>query len=216
MTGPSLSSQSAPSGRPQAERVTAALLDAALLTLAEEGFEAATVARLAARARTSKQAVYRRWPDKTSLVAASLRAALNRVSPPAPRRGNVAQDLRLYLSNLVEALQDTPLGRAIKSVSALKNQPQLAAVLQEAEDARRLALRQIFIATSFEADMETRIDLLLGLVYFKLHVRDQPVSPDDIEAAVHLVLGLTAPKSPAVNPHPGTGNTPDRAPVPFP
>ncbi|MBD8875526.1 TetR/AcrR family transcriptional regulator [Roseibium polysiphoniae] len=216
MTGSSPSYPSGASGRPQAERVTAALLDAALLTLAEEGFEATTVARLAAQARTSKQAVYRRWPDKASLIAASLRSALNKVSPPAPRRGNVAQDLRLYLTDLVQALQATPLGRAVRSVSALKNQPQLAAVLQEAEDARRLALRQIFIATPFEADMETRIDLLLGLVYFKLHVRDQPVSPADIEAAIHLILGLTAPKSPAVNLRPETENAPDRAPVPFP
>ncbi|MBS8259905.1 TetR/AcrR family transcriptional regulator [Roseibium polysiphoniae] len=216
MTGSSPSYPSAASGRPQAERVTAALLDAALLTLAEEGFEAATVAQLAARARTSKQAVYRRWPDKASLIAASLCSALTKVGPPAPRRGSVAQDLRLYLTDLVQALQATPLGRAVKSVSALKNQPQLAAVLQEAEDARRLALRQIFIATPFEADMETRIDLLLGLVYFKLHVRDQPISPGDIEAAIHLVLGLTAPKSPDVNPRPETANAPDRAPVPFP
>ncbi|WP_153768697.1 TetR/AcrR family transcriptional regulator [Labrenzia sp. CE80] len=216
MTGSSPCYPSTASGRPQAERVTTALLDAALLTLAEEGFEATTVAQLAARAHTSKQAVYRRWPDKASLIAASLHSALNKVSPPAPRRGSVAQDLRLYLTDLVQALQATPLGRAVKSVSALKNLPQLAAVLQDAEDARRLALRQIFIATPFETDMETRIDLLLGLVYFKLHVRDQSVSPTDIEAAIHLVLGLTAPKSPAVNLRPETENAPDRAPVPFP
>jgi AcrR family transcriptional regulator len=198
--------QSSEAGRPQAERVTRALLDATLEELAAGGYEATTIAQLARRARTSKQAVYRRWPDKAALVAAAIRSALEAANPSPPQRGNVAQDLYVCLTNTVEALQETPLGDAIRALVPLRLLPELNAVLSEAEDARRLVLRQIFIATPFEADMETRIDLLLGLIYFKLHIRGQKVTRGDIETAIQLVLGLTAPRAPV----------PPRGPVPFP
>lgn len=183
-------------GRPQEARVTRALLESALQELALNGYEATTIARLAARAKTSKQAVYRRWADKPTLIADAIRHALAEANPAPPQRGSVAQDLRVCLGNTVSALQDTPLGDAIRALVPLRKHPELDAVLSEAEDARRLILRQIFIATPFEAHMETRIDLLLGLIYFKLHIRGQRVMDADIETAIQLVLGLTPPRAP--------------------
>ena len=78
----------------------------------------------------------------------------------------------------------------------MRQDPALATILEEAENGRRLILRQIFIATPFEADMETRIDLLLGLIYFRLLIRDLPITEQDIETAIYLVLGLVAPRDP--------------------
>lgn len=191
-----LSADAGSAGRPQEARVTRALLEAALQELGANGYEATTIARLAAQAKTSKQAVYRRWPDKPALIAAAIRHALAEADPAPPQRGSVAQDLRVCLTNTVSALQDTPLGGAIQALVPLGKYPEIDAVLSEAEDARRLVLRQIFIATPFEAHMETRIDLLLGLIYFKLHVRGQRITDADIETAIQLVLGLTPPRAP--------------------
>jgi len=183
-------------GRPREARVTRALLESALQELALNGYEAATIAHLAARAKTSKQAVYRRWADKPALIADAVRHALAEASPAPPQRGSVAHDLRVFLGNTVSALQDTPLGDAIRALVPLRKHPELDAVLSEAEDARRLVLRQIFIATPFEAHMETRIDLLLGLIWFRLHMRGRKITGDDIETAIQLVLGLTPPRAP--------------------
>lgn len=184
-------------GRPKENRVTDALLEAALKELAEKGYEAMTIASLAARVHTSKQAIYRRWKDKAALAAAAIRHALAQANPAPPQRGSVARDLETALTNTVNALQDTPLGGAIRALIPLREHPELRDVLTEAEDARRLLLRQIFIATPFEAEMETRIDLLLGLIYFNHHIRARQVTPEMIGSAIHLVLGLTAPKEPA-------------------
>lgn len=184
-------------GRPKENRVTDALLEAALKELAEKGYEAMTIASLATRVHTSKQAVYRRWKDKAALAAAAIRHALAQANPAPPQRGSVARDLETALTNMVNALQDTPLGGAIRALIPLREHPELRDVLTEAEDARRLLLRQIFIATPFEAEMETRIDLLLGLIYFNHHIRARQVTPEMIGSAIHLVLGLTAPKEPA-------------------
>ncbi len=181
-------------GRPQESRVTSALLEAALAELADNGFEKTTIAAVAAQARTSKQAVYRRYGGKAGLIAAAVENALASANPAPPQRGSVAEDLRQCLSNTVRALQETPLGGAIRALVPYRQDPALAAVLNEAEAGRRLILRQIFIATPFEADMETRIDLLLGLIYFRLLIRGTLITNEDIETAIYLVLGLVAPR----------------------
>ncbi|MCV0427768.1 MAG: TetR/AcrR family transcriptional regulator [Roseibium sp.] len=186
-------------GRPQDDRVTDALFQATLKELSSHGLEGTTLSAIAARARTSKQAVYRRFTDKSELIATSVESGLVKINVMSPRRGSVAADLRQFLSGTVRALQDTDLGGAIRAIVSSRDVPALAKVLAEAEAGQRLVLRQIFIATSFEADMETRIDLLLGFIYFRLLIRDQIVTETDIETAVYLVLGLVAPRDPAPN-----------------
>ncbi|MEP4767705.1 MAG: TetR-like C-terminal domain-containing protein [Roseibium sp.] len=184
-------------GRPKESRVTSALLEAVLEELAANGFEGATIAAIAARATTSKQAVYRRYADKAELVAAAVRHTLDQVNPAPPQRASVAEDLRLCLKNTVDALQQTPLGGAIRVLAPYRQHPALKSTLDDLEANRRLVLRQIFIATPFESDMEIRIDLLLGLIYFRLLIRDIKITPEDIETAIYLVLGLVAPRDPA-------------------
>ncbi|WP_269580977.1 TetR/AcrR family transcriptional regulator [Roseibium sp. Sym1] len=185
------------SGRPQDDRVTTALLEAALRELSQNGYEATTIAAVAARARTSKQAVYRRYRDKEALIAAAVGRALAAAHPGPPQRGSVAEDLRQCLLGTVRAFQETLLGGALRALVPYRDRPALAAVLEEAEAARRLVLRQIFLATPFETDMEARIDLLLGLVYFGVVLRGQTISEADVETAIYLVLGLVAPRDPA-------------------
>jgi len=186
----------ADAGRPRQTRVTEALFEATLCELAENGYDKATIAAIAGRARTSKQAVYRRFAGKDVLIAVSVERALAAANPAPPQRGSVAEDLRHCLSNTVAALQETPLGGAVRALVPHRRKPELAAVLEAAEDGRRLVMRQIFLATPFEADMESRIDLLLGLIYFRLLIRDRKVTEADIETAIYLVLGLVAPQDP--------------------
>lgn len=185
-------------GRPRESRVSSALLRATLEELAENGYEKTTIAAVAARARTSKQAVYRRYNGKEALIAAAVEGALAGGNPGPPQRGSVAEDLRRCLSTTAQVFQEMPLGGAIRALVPYRHLPELARVLEEAEASRRLVLRQIFIATPFEADMETRIDLLLGLIYFRLLIRNVEIGAGDIERAIYLVLGLVAPRDPAV------------------
>ncbi|WP_299473732.1 TetR/AcrR family transcriptional regulator [uncultured Roseibium sp.] len=173
-----------------------ALLNATLVELAEGGYAGTTIAGIARRAGTSKQAIYRRFPDKTALAAAALANGFLAFRPDPPLRGSVAEDLRRYLIGLAKTLTETPLGGAIRSLSSYRHIPEIAAVFEEAENGQRLALRQVLIATPFEADMETRIDLLLGLVSFGMLVRGYVPTAYEFERAIHLVLGLVAPRDP--------------------
>ncbi|WFE91718.1 helix-turn-helix domain containing protein [Roseibium porphyridii] len=185
-----------PAGRPLDNRVTSALLDAALSEVSEHGLEKTTVAEIAARAHTSKQAIYRRFSDKTELVAAALLEAFRLSVPPPPQRASVAQDLQQCLQYYTALLHQTRLGPALRSLVPHRREQRLVAVLDEVEASQRLMLRQVLIATPFESDMETRIDLLLGLIYFRILLCGIDIRNDDIERAIYLVLGLIAPREP--------------------
>ncbi|MBO0344724.1 TetR/AcrR family transcriptional regulator [Roseibium sp. CAU 1637] len=176
--------------------MTRRILDSTLQEIASTSYEKTTISNISRRSQTSKQAIYRRWKDKARLVADALKAGLAASPPAPPQRGSVAQDLKVCLTHLVEAMQETPLGEALRSVIPLRDDAHLRAVLAEAEDERRLHMRQILIATPFETDMETRIDLLLGLIYFRLLTRGIRIEARDIDSAIQLVLGLTPPKDP--------------------
>jgi AcrR family transcriptional regulator len=69
------------SGRPRDAAIDGAVLDATLHQLARDGFSALSLASVAAAAGTSRPAIYRRWPDKESLVVDAI-ARLAQVAPP--------------------------------------------------------------------------------------------------------------------------------------
>jgi AcrR family transcriptional regulator len=59
-------------GRPLDENVDAAILDTAWRLLLEEGYARMSIARVAEEARVGRPAIYRRYKDKSELVAAVL------------------------------------------------------------------------------------------------------------------------------------------------
>jgi AcrR family transcriptional regulator len=65
-------------GRSRDPGIDARLLAAAYRHLSVNGFEALSLTGVAQEAATTRQALYRRWPDKASLAAAALAAAADR------------------------------------------------------------------------------------------------------------------------------------------
>ncbi|GIU90357.1 MAG: TetR family transcriptional regulator [Acidimicrobiia bacterium] len=81
----------ASAGRPRDTTIDEAVLDATLRRLARDGFAGLSLAAVAAEAGTSRPAIYRRWPDKVSLVVDAI-ARLAQVAPP-DAGGNPFEDL---------------------------------------------------------------------------------------------------------------------------
>ncbi|MEU7061521.1 TetR/AcrR family transcriptional regulator [Streptomyces sp. NPDC046197] len=83
-------------GRPRQERVTDATLEAVIELVTEQGVKAVTMDAVAARAKVSKPAIYRRWPSKQALIIA---AAETRVGPlSVPDLGDIRAELREVLT----------------------------------------------------------------------------------------------------------------------
>ncbi|NLU69463.1 TetR/AcrR family transcriptional regulator [Streptomyces sp. HNM0574] len=101
-------------GRPRAERVSGAVLDAVVVLVAERGLGALTMDAVAARAGVSKPAMYRRWPTKQDLVIA---AAESRIGPlTVPDLGDFRAELHAVLTARMEAYRQPGVARLLAGV----------------------------------------------------------------------------------------------------
>jgi AcrR family transcriptional regulator len=128
------------------------ILDAALATLAEHGYEATNMNDVAARAGVGKAAIYRRWSSKAALITDALiywRPDL--VASDAPDTGSLAGDLDvvveraranddtmvsndLILRVALEATRDRELASALNDLVLLKGRRVMSAILRQAAD----------------------------------------------------------------------------------
>src|SRR5215472_1849460 len=79
-----------------------AILEAAWDELVAVGYAHLTVDGVAARARTSKAVLYRRWPNLPSLVLAAMRHHGPILSGPVPDTGSLRGDVLALLSRMSE------------------------------------------------------------------------------------------------------------------
>jgi AcrR family transcriptional regulator len=84
-------------GRSRDPGIDARALEVANRHLAAYGYEAMSLAAVAQEAGTTRQALYRRWPDKASLAAAALQAAID--AGPATTSEDPLADLTAELAD---------------------------------------------------------------------------------------------------------------------
>jgi AcrR family transcriptional regulator len=85
--------------RRRGRALEAALLDAAWAELTETGYDAFTIDAAAARSRTSRAVLYRRWPNKQQLVHAAVVHAVSKDPVIAPDTGNLRGDVIALLNH---------------------------------------------------------------------------------------------------------------------
>lgn len=177
-------------GRPLSTRLTAVILDVVLAGVAAHGVRGLRTVDVAAIVGTSKQALYRRWPDKATMIAEAVRHVLAAGNPVPPGTGDLARDLEIVLGNTIRQLVETPLAGAIAALVAERNDAKLAAALSAVLEERRGVLEAVFHAAktrgdiAADRDIARDIDALLGAIYFRLLIRRLPVVPDDAKAIV--------------------------------
>ncbi|MDR3289574.1 MAG: TetR/AcrR family transcriptional regulator [Peptococcaceae bacterium] len=91
--------------RRRGEVLEAAILQAAWDELREVGYNRLTMEGVAARAKTNKAVVYRRWANKAQLVSAALRKYIMRPVTEVPDTGSLREDVRMLLRGLSSVLQ---------------------------------------------------------------------------------------------------------------
>lgn len=94
----------------------AAIYQATLAELADIGFLALSMERVAERAGAGKASLYRRWPNRTALVLAAVGHALPARILPADQ-GSLRADLVAGLTAVADLLNG-PLGEALRGVVA--------------------------------------------------------------------------------------------------
>src|SRR5689334_10808610 len=120
---------------PSASRRRGATLEQAILRatideLLESGYEALTMDRVARRAGTNKNAIYRRWPSRAALAVAAYRE-LNVGEQPLPDTGTLRGDA-LELLRRANRSWTSPAGQLRRSLFAgVAHDPELLALIQE-------------------------------------------------------------------------------------
>jgi AcrR family transcriptional regulator len=94
-----------------------AILQAAADELAEAGYPNLTMDRVAARAGTSKNAIYRRWPSRAALSVAAYRQMLPTDPEDTPDTGDLRSDA-LALLNRANDRMSSPIGKVLRELLA--------------------------------------------------------------------------------------------------
>lgn len=186
------------------------LRDAALVLLAEVGYDRLTMDAVAARARAGKTTIYRRWPGKAELVVDSL-SCLKRV-PEIPDTGSLRQDLRALAESITSAESRFGAQVTIGMVNALARDAELRRVFREKFIAPRMAgFRTVFERAVARGEMPDGHDLdLLARLFPALALHQLVMSGElpDTGFAGQIVDEVVYPLATA----PAAGTGPARMP----
>jgi AcrR family transcriptional regulator len=178
-------------GRPRSQEADAAILSAALDLLLERGVEATSIEQVARRAGVTRATVYRRYPDKTRLLIATMEAAYGD-PPPSPEIRDVEHLLagwahvlaeprqRRLLRRLYGAIDDFPeLVRAYETRFGTHRDQARKQVLEQARDRGQLPP---------DTDPGVLLDVLTGAVWQHLVSRPDTGTAAEVERFLRAVL----------------------------
>jgi AcrR family transcriptional regulator len=118
-----------------------ALYNAALAELAAVGYGGLTMEGIAARARTGKAALYRRWSSKHDLVLAALLYALPPVPEPRPDR-SARENLMAILVAHCDLVAGKTAFPGLRIMNQLLHEPELRAIFADAVVRPRLRITE--------------------------------------------------------------------------
>ncbi|MEU4819554.1 TetR/AcrR family transcriptional regulator [Micromonospora aurantiaca] len=118
------------SRRRRGEELEQAILRAAAEELRESGYAGMTMDRVAARAGTNKNAIYRRWPHRAALGVAAYRH-LSDAAMPNPDTGTLRGDA-LEMLRLANETWSSPHGAVLRGLlAAAADDPELLTLMRE-------------------------------------------------------------------------------------
>ena len=190
---------------PVAQRKRGAALEDAILAaaydeLTETGYASFSVEGVAARARTGKASIYRRWPTKQLLVLDALCDTL----PTAQQCGiavafdesvTTTQALHLVARNIAAVLE-SPAGNAMRAIKCEAfSDPELARTVDERFQAPRRAALLALLERGVErgevrAEAVTDLvaDVLPAVIAHRVILMREPVTEHDISAIIDEIL----------------------------
>ena len=172
-----------PVGRPRDPHVDQAVLEATFTMLAEVGYDGVTIEAVAHAAGVSKNAIYRRWPDKVAMVLDALATAATAKDHPVDT-GDIRADITTMLTTMATAFSGIDGRLAISLVSDVTRHPALAeAFRSKLIEPRRRELqdrvRRAIDAGQLPANSDVELLTALGPALLYHRMLFDGVAPDD-------------------------------------
>lgn len=177
-------------GRPRDERVSQAIIGAALGQLLERGYGGMSMDGVAAAAGVGKPAIYRRFPGKPELVTAAIRSILPTIEEPDT--GSTRDDL-VDVARQARPMTDGRFALLLGTVlSEQERQPELMEAFRERIIGPRRELGRRVIKRGIERgevraglDVEQALDAFAGNILGR-HVVGLPFDDAWFEAALEF------------------------------
>jgi AcrR family transcriptional regulator len=169
-----------PGGR--TARIRAAVLQAVISELVENGYAGTTVERIAARAGVAKTTIYRRWGRLDGLLA-DLMTQYAAQEIPVPDTGRLDSDLRALAREIVASLQNPAIRAAFGSVVAAAIQDRAAREVLSRFLAARTAVMTVIVRRASQrgelpdgADAAEVLQIVTAQIYYRLFIAGEEPS----------------------------------------
>ena len=188
---------------PRVERSKAAILEATVALLAEEGVGGLTVDAVAARAHVGKATVYRHWSSRAELIVDAVSSLLTH--DDAVDCGNLRDDLRVAYERIGKVCSTGALAKILPTLAeAAARDPELATVHRDFVARRRQHLVATIERAAARGELRPGIDpaiaadLVAGPMFYKKLVHHQCPDQEYASALLDLVLAalLKQPETP--------------------
>ncbi|MFN2560516.1 MAG: TetR/AcrR family transcriptional regulator [Jatrophihabitans sp.] len=183
---------SAPAQRKRGVALEDAIREAAFAELTEVGYTAFSVEGVAARARTGKASIYRRWPTKQELVTDVLCEML-----PSPDQAGITVDLDdsvtthqalLGVARAIAGVITSPSGAAMRAIKCeAMGDPELARLVDERFQAPRRAALLSLLRRGVqrgevrpEAATQLVADVIPAVLSHRVILQREPLTQRDI------------------------------------
>jgi TetR/AcrR family transcriptional regulator of autoinduction and epiphytic fitness len=191
-------STSAPVDRfvdPRIERSRRVIRQAALIELAEAGYDGFSIESVANRAGVGKSTIYRHWVSKTALIADALET-LNEQPAPDAGAGTPREGVERLLRHLAEVLVDSTFSACVPALIHAAERDVTVRDFFHSYSARR---RQTLVDTIADGvasgDFPPHLDAdlaalaLAGAIFYRRLMTGEPLDPALVPALIDNVLG---------------------------
>jgi len=185
-----------------------AILGAAVEQLLDGGYSSLTMDRVADRAHTNKNAIYRRWPSRARLAVAAYRSIASG-DRPMPDTGSLREDV-LELLRRANQGWSSPVGAVQRSLLAgVADDPELLSLIQERSNDANSALwltvlgRAVARGEARPESLHPRVATVAVVLLRNEYVtRGIPTAPDEVlvEIVDQVYLPLIRGRSAAAGP----------------
>lgn len=181
------------------------VLDAAVLVLAETGYDRLTMDHLATAAHASKATLYRRWSSKADLIVDAVSRAKGLPGPEAPDTGSLRGDLLALACGPAGTAHQLPMSVLGALLTALHTDAELSAAWRERFLEPRMAVtRTVFDRAVRRGEIDADLNLevlhtvLPSMCAFRSTVLGHVVDEQFVAHVLdQVVLRAAAPTTPA-------------------
>jgi AcrR family transcriptional regulator len=190
-------------GRPRSAEAQRAVLAAARELFEEGGYSAATIEAVSARSGVAKTTIYRRWPNRASLLVEVL-AEVHAAAVPLPAGGEPVRALVSELRDAAGALNGLT-GRLLSTLlGEAQHDPEVGAELLDGLfRPRRAATARVIRRAQEKGTIRSDIppdiaaDLFFGPLFYRMLVRHDPVTKAFMMNVFHYVMEGLQEKPPS-------------------